>query len=112
MFQDLSAAQEFVRRKARLVEGIQQGTFTFARIELQCVCDGKLVGYQGCGFSKYRPSDAKQGLPYSPERGREIAIGRAVALIARALMDDQRKHVIGSLADRILEEMLIVALAG
>ena len=112
MFKDLEAAKAFVRENAQMVEGVQQDHFTFAKIRLPYVEDGKVMNYTACGFSKYNAGDAKQGMPFSLKQGREIAINRAVTVIAEALMVDQRTHVFGSLVDKILGEMRIGAKAG
>jgi hypothetical protein len=112
MFKDLEEAKAFVRADSKLIKGAQSGHFTFVEIAIPYAQDGRAMKYQASGFSKYNPNDAKRGLPYSEKQGREIAVDRAVTLIAEALMVDQQKYVISSMMDKLLADMPIETKAG
>jgi hypothetical protein len=93
MFANLDEAVEFVTQNFKVTGGAQVGPFSYAEVELLYVGDGKMKKHQACGFAKYNPNDAKQGLPYSAKQGQMYAIGRAVHAIARELMEEQREYI-------------------
>lgn len=66
------------------------GNYTIARVS-GTVREGSWVSNleDAIGVAKYNPNDARMGLPYSRELGKQIALGRA----KKALLEKLRRDV-------------------
>jgi len=74
---------EFVRENSVVIDVIATDPYTLVRV--QCVIGGQ--GHDSVGFSKCN----KNGDVYNKERGVSIAMGRAIANIARKLYQSRRR---------------------
>ena len=78
--------KELVREKGRIVDAVYHYPYTYIAWEYRRATRR----YHGVGFAKYSTEDmATIHLPYSVDRGHEIAEGRAIAHCARRVLEHE-----------------------
>ena len=84
-----AALKTHVRARGHIIDAVYEYPYTYVAWEYKR--DGRI--YRGRGFSKYSTEDmASLTLPYSVDRGHDIAEGRAIAHCARQVLETEESE--------------------